>query len=109
MNHAELSRRLALAIGWLHTDIEHDVCRVGEPMWSGGNNFLLWKKFDYRDPTVALPVLKWLITTARKCEMFQRKSPSGFSIWLGDELSWIFADTLEEAIARAAVAVGETR
>ncbi len=62
--HADLSRRLALALGYYPESVRvgrgwpGTICQVFrtncptcEPMW---------RAFDYRQPDVALPVLEWL-------------------------------------------------
>ena len=60
MTDAEISRRLALAIGWQEKQNDPDVileldwredtaqCKV----WFDGN----WRTFDYRDPSVIWPI-----------------------------------------------------
>ena len=59
--HAEISRRLALAIGWDSEDVQMVMAFQGHPAycevwpWGGrcGGN---WKPFDYRDPDVIDPI-----------------------------------------------------
>lgn len=99
MNHAELSKQLALALGWSHAEISSSgrECLVKQV----GN--LGWWLFDYRSPDVCLPLLKWLMkeheaTVGDEAVVFVKLGtwPSRF----------IYKATLEEAIARAVIAVG---
>jgi hypothetical protein len=96
-DHAALSAQLARALGW------PDVTDFDEPLGvhvSDGTNNCGW--FDYRDSSVALPVLEWLMRE------------HGFEPWFF-AITWymsrhdhnsLYGRTLPEAIARAAIAVG---
>lgn len=62
MNHAELSRDLALALGYYPKSVRialgatsADVYRITNDMGP------YWRVFDYRSPDVALPLLRWLM------------------------------------------------
>lgn len=112
MNHAELSRRLALAIGYApecvrideDSNMKYEPCckvyRISNDMGP------YWRRLDYRDPSVALPVLKWLM---REYDVYFM--PSDYlnqvrirrSRMIADYLD--AADTLPAAIALAACAV----
>ena len=104
--HAALSAQLARSIGWGHVHFERDVCKVGEPwMPELGIKFahiLNWRAFDYRDPSVALPVLEWLM---REHEAKADADNLWFWVCCGSNVA--YGDTLPEAIARAAIAVME--
>ena len=105
--HAALSAQLARAIGWKRVDVteilDYEQVHVG---WScvvylpNG----MPKKFDYRDPSVAMGVLEWLGRDHQRRPWFSRTD----SLWRigGDLLGY---STLPEAIARAAIAVAEGR
>lgn len=108
--HADLSRRLALAIGYAPESVrvrtnppdasEWIVCEVYRQSTFDYKPW--WHVFDYRQPDVALPVLKWLMET-HDCAVFYVDRLGMYSI---EQCGWPFeADTLEEAIARAACAV----
>jgi len=92
MTDADLSRQLALALGW---KISH-VTSSGEVhvCIKRGNS----RKFSYTDPTVCLPLLDWLLR-------------DGAELWRGASFSihgteyFARAPTLEEAVARAVITV----
>ena len=112
--HAELSKQLALALGYcpesvrvVNAGTRHALCRVFRLNENIGMNDWAW--FDYRDPAVAMPLLQWLAP------------PYGSVTCWPNEESWtvfvirrdvagkkvhINANTLEEAIARAVIAIG---
>ncbi len=107
-DHAEISRQLALAIGYAPESV-----RVVSP-WPPGycevyriTNDMgpYWREFDYRSPGVAMPVLDWLM---REHEAQPGHNAHGFHIWLqADSVAVATGDTLPLAIARAAIAVGK--
>jgi hypothetical protein len=109
-NHAELSRDLALALGWKKVQLHRGkydypkelscmVC-ADPPEWN-------WRWFDYRSPDVALPLLKWLIRN--RPEVILSDLGIGRTVyleaWSRDCELYTDGDTLEEAIARAVIAV----
>jgi len=107
MNHAELSRDLALAIGYYPESVRIDTdkqgkyepaCRVYRISYDMGP---YWRWFDYRHPDVAMPLLVWLM---REHGCFA--DGPRFTIESADHPWVISADTPEEAIARAVIAVG---
>lgn len=54
-DHADLSRRLALALGWregTYPEPRMVVQRWGVVCWDGNK----WRRFDYRDPAVIWPI-----------------------------------------------------
>lgn len=108
MTDAELSRQVALAIGWnaaevivVH-DYEHN--EVGQccKVWDFNRGGYQDKDFDYRSPDVALPLLEWLHKEHDSTSWWGLAG--NYVVDVNDE--WIDAATLEEAIARAVIAVG---
>ena len=109
-DHAELSAQLARALGWRIVDVVEvtdyegqfaefadTVCRVRhkETRFS--------RLFDYLDPSVALPVLEWLM---REHGATLRMVDGKHAVVCRWASVWGVAATLREAIARAAIAVG---
>lgn len=113
MTPAELSRELALAIGYapesvriIPSDIapEHEFCTVFTDRYACTSN---WYDFDYREPDIAMPLLEWLMRTHRACAMVSR-AEDAFCImydFYGICGRTIYSKTLPEAIARAVIAV----
>lgn len=108
-NHAELSRDLALAIGYRPDDVllnearmDPDVCFVWFESDEEGHD-PCWRKFDYRDADVWGPVLEWLIQS-RALNVWSNDRGRR---WGWSEMNGLdgLADTLPEAVARAAIAV----
>lgn len=102
MNHAELSRDLALALGW-------EVVRISA---SGGECLVKQKTdhgvrvFDYRDPSVALAMVEYLAHEL-DCSIACGAIRGGnFCVWHGsDSIAIASAKTLPEAVARAVIAL----
>lgn len=100
--HAEISQRLALAIGYRIDDVQMVMTHQGSPayceVWREVTpGWSKWKAFDYRDPMVI-----WPIAERFKC----------FPI--GDRHYWhiyngigIVADTAALAVAKAVIAAKE--
>lgn len=114
MNHAELSRDLALAIGWKYV---YPHCPDTDAAWkyeyaavsdgpSARGTMLPWRKFDYRSPGVWGPVLEWLMREHRFPAYWSRIAEK-FVIPGADNR--IECDTLPEAVARAAIAIGRAK
>lgn len=122
-DHADLSRRLALAIGYApdcvrvrketvsddgSTVVEVDTVFVWHYVYRlpryADNVRHWWNRFDYTDPSVCLPVLEWLF---KKHDARMRYNAEKYNIWhrLGDGYD-VLAPTLPEAVALAAIAVG---
>ena len=104
--HAALSAQLARALGWKETYIDpKNTCKVGEPLFPerGFDHILNWHAFDYRDPSVALPVLEWLMLKG-VIVWNPDGTPTAWE-WSTPDGDWGNTDTLPEAIARAAIAV----
>jgi hypothetical protein len=96
MNDLEISKALALAIGWKDCNVDPDVITIRgaydpEPeihCWHGGN----WHRFDYRDWNVIGPI-------AEKFDCFPYKNGG---VWKAcNHLAW--ADTPQKAIALAVI------
>lgn len=122
-SHAELSRDLALAIGYFPESVQLTDLAIfgprcivygagsGQPFEVAVINNKGWSVFDYRSPDVAMPLLVWLVTEHNgtvepglemRFRVYAR--PSKYVCGL-----WRTADTLEEAIARAVIAVRRGR
>ena len=63
MTDAEISRRLALEIGWKadeiridHTWIQEPIVEVWYTLRNAPENYKIWRRFDYRDPSVIWPI-----------------------------------------------------
>ena len=87
MTEIEISKQLALAIGW--TKIK---CTDAVFVWAEGD---YWRVFDYRDWAVAGPI-------AEKFDAFPMRScVSGIwhSTFNGDDTNPYYADTPQKAIA----------
>ncbi len=105
MTDAELSRQLALALGYFPESVliyPDGICQVYRS-FSERDPRPLWLQFDYRSPDVAMPLLVWLMKEHDPMLVRNRAIPA-FTIDLPNKT--IHADTLEEAIARACIAVG---
>lgn len=109
MNHAELSRDLAFALGYYPESVrffgmpDNWTCEVYR-VTNGIGPY--WRVFDYQDIRVAMPLLKWLITK-QEAGISGAASGEPFCIWfrVGKAMRRVAYDTLEEAIARAVIAV----
>lgn len=116
-NHAELSRQLALALGYFPESVrvvtrwvsdKHDICEVYRThRYAAPNGPDSWHPFDYRDPSVCLPLLAWLM---REHDGWAFPMMWNTGTRLRITVGWnkrtsIDADTLEEATARAVIAV----
>ena len=62
-DHAALSAQLARAIGYEQISVQTcgDYALVHGLWDDSGRDWQHWRTFDYRDPSVALPVLEWLM------------------------------------------------
>lgn len=107
MNHAEISKALAIALGYapesvcIDTDKQgkyEPVCRVYRISYDMGP---YWRWFDYRHPDVTLPLIEWLM---REHDVTAWHGfGKGYVVDVDDE--WVEGDTLAEAVARACIAV----
>lgn len=107
MTDAEISRAVALAIGWPeHTVFVHESPEPGCQVWPVDGT---WRDFDYRSPDVALPLLRWLMVEHAHTATFTRHWDGGEKVFCVSEPAtgvYPWSDTLELAIARAVIAVG---
>lgn len=93
MTDSEISKALALAIGWTFVTLENGICEVRD-----GADYFLWSCFDYRDPVIAFRVAerynKFPYMHYGKDEL-----PDGkWVVWPGT-----LADTPQTAIAMAVI------
>lgn len=104
MTDAELSKELALALGYapesvcIDTDKQgkyEPVCRVYRILGP------CWRWFDYRHPDVTLPLIEWLMREHGVTAW--HGFGKGYVVDVDDE--WVEGDTLAEAVARAVIAV----
>lgn len=94
MTDLEISKALALAIGWPRTSIAihgdmWEVMVLVEPNPFG------WRVFDYEDWNVIAPI-------AAKYDMFPHKSDTQ-GWWFPHKHTTVFADTPQKAIALAVI------
>lgn len=103
--HAEVSRSLALAIGWKHDDVQMVMAMHGMPayceVWPwgkacGGN----WKPFDYRDIDVIWPI-------AERFNCFPSICSLGWISYFDCTSKSSIGDTAALAVARAVIAAKE--
>lgn len=115
--HAALSAQLARAIGYAECDVRlHglclDSCYVRNTRDDVPRHLIApWDvhqaKFDYRDPSVAMGVLEWLM---REHGAVVRHLPKNhYAVTMSMYMRELVADTLPEAIARAAIAVADAK
>ena len=102
MTDAEISRKLALAIGWSDADHEDpDVVIFCAPLsgqyledhcavWFEQD----WRTFDYRDPSVIWPI-------AERFNCFPMRIEDGWGAWAG--VCFSTADTAAKAVALAVI------
>lgn len=119
MNHAQFSADLARAIGYYKDDI--GIWNVGAPYEESSGNIAWhvaanqechvyrdekswhgWRAFDYRDPTVAFPLLEWLMREHDICIGWAKQ----WDRWCVSSLTDVsYYKDFPEAIARAVIAV----
>jgi len=94
-DHADLSRRLALAIGWGEG---HVAVRGGAVVWCLEKHDGVghgWRRFDYRDPQVI-----WPIAERYGCFPY---SAGGGAWGASTRNGGYFGDTAAEAVTRAVI------
>jgi len=103
--HAALSAQLARALGYYPESVwvNDYFCYVFRNAWFDKET---WCRFDYRDPSVALPVLEWLM---REHGVYVYIGTNKTTWWVVVARRYIAQDTLPEAIARAAIAVADEK
>jgi len=111
-DHADLSKSLALALGW--EDVypvslatwKHPYVMVSEGVVPRGQ-MMQWRMFDYRDPTVCLPLIEWLMREYGG--FFTRDVIGPHQVWYLPRCFPGMPDrsypTLAEAVAKACIAV----
>lgn len=106
---AELSRDLALALGYYPESVRVCTPTYCEVFRHRGPDYAYtpkeeWRRFDYTQPDVALPLLEMLM---REHGAILERQAGQYWLQVGNvaPVRCIDADTLEEAIARAVIAV----
>lgn len=99
-DHADLSRRLALAIGWVEGDMVPvpRTLHLIEPevVWILDDD-KVWRIFDYRDPSVIWPI-------AERYDAFPvRLDATRWTAMYGKCGTFCYGDTAAEAVARAVI------
>ena len=115
-DHAALSAQLARALGFPSESVRvptwHPTkCEVFGARDSMGVAIMHWHEFDYRSAWTALPILTWLVSKHRAC-LQEASTGEPFCIWVrfaNGAHRRVTADTLHEAIARAAIAVADAK
>lgn len=106
MTDAELSKELALALGWpvVIVGLASNPNGVFVHMDDGASE---WREFDYADPTVCLPLIEWLMREYGG--FFTRDVIGPHQAWYLPRCFPSMPDrsypTLAEAVARAVIAV----
>lgn len=98
MTDAEISRRLALAIGWKEEQMEASL-RDGCVLLPGGV-FEMWRNFDYRDPAVIWPI-------AERFDAFPAKIGDGWDVYYPDTDEYTRSETAAKAVALAVIKAKE--
>jgi hypothetical protein len=98
MTDLEISKALALAIGWKEKDVAIDVeaNTLRLPMWINMHALLNWQAFDYRDWAVIGPIAQWYDAFPRKVSGRQWHARAAFTIGA-------YGDTPQKAIAMAVI------
>lgn len=97
--HAALSAELARALGWEVNRVPNGGVFVFDPASQQGGVTC----FDYRDPTVCLPLIEWLGKEQRI--FFWGCAPTAYLQERWSSNRGDIGDTLPEAVARAVIAV----
>lgn len=97
-DHAEISRRLALAIGWRDDQIfnDHDGSYTSINL-SHRPSIQTWKDFDYRDPLII-----WPIAERFKCFPFYMATTETWAVSSGQ---WLAHDDQSTAALAVAMAI----
>lgn len=100
MTDAEISRRLALAIGYSNRDVYRKavVWHHTGPKNSGYG----WYVFDYRDPAVIWPI-------AERYGLFPGLLNGVWEVWDHETLALTSADTAAKAVALAVIKAHEAK
>lgn len=110
MNHAELSKQLALALGYYQESVRitqtiPEQCVVFRVLNVNALKGPIerWFGFDYRDPSVALAMVELLLSEYAMC--IDTRPFGKFTVGSARTQFWLSADTLPEAAARAVIAL----
>lgn len=106
MTDAEISRRLALAIGWSEKEDDPDVIRMGalhDPeihtyVWHSQE----WVLFDYRDPAVIWPIAERFNKFPYALRGKDGKLNGKWNAWANDGED-VQSDTAAKAVALAVI------
>ena len=99
MTDTEISKALALAIGWIPFDIDIDGDRVIVCFEVATlTKRAAWRYFDYRDPSVIWPI-------AERYDCFPMKGYSKISKWQAISNEVYEADTPAKAVALAVIGI----
>ena len=104
MTDAELSRDLALALGYYPESVSVKWKHLHVYRWCARYKRNLWFRWDYRDPSVCLPLLDMLMREYGVVPLYSDRRKK-FGVWYGKEWKVRTGDTLPEAVARAVIAV----
>lgn len=95
MTDAQISKALALAIGYRPEDVRVPLDSVAEVRRSCSFG-VLWMTFDYKSPSVI-----WAV--AEHYAMFPQQTDEGWHVTLSDWLNNRFSDTAAKAVALAVI------
>jgi hypothetical protein len=108
MTEAEISRRLALAIGWQDDDEDPDVILMNR-LWNSEETKCyvwfndLWVEFDYRDPAVIWPI-------AERFNAFPVVvNGNWWMAYFGNTVIYSESDTAAKAVALAVIKAHEEK
>lgn len=108
MTDAEISRRLALAIGWQDDDEDPDVILMNR-LWNSEETKCyvwfngVWVEFDYRDPAVIWPIAEHFNAFPFMDKAYKKWLACG---WFDFE-NEVGADTAAKAVALAIIKTHE--
>lgn len=106
MTDAEISRKLALAIGYRPEDVQieayhglglPDMCTVRR---LGVLGKITWKTLDYRDPAVIWPIAEHFRCFPAHCHDLR----GNWYAWCQKTGGFVYADTAAKAVALAVIA-----
>lgn len=106
LTDAEISRRLALAIGWNPKDVrittEFGFQVAANPPRSCYTSDPWWRNFDYRDPAVIWPI-------AERFDAFPARIGDGWDAYIPDTDKYTRSDTAAKAVALAVIKSKEVK
>lgn len=92
MTDAQISKALALAIGWETLPLDFD---ASDGVWVVDHHAKADRFFDYRDPAVIWPI-------AERFDYFPRKDQ--YQWWFAGKYPYTYAETAAKAVALAVIA-----